>query len=100
MTRSSSPQVNPLQNQNGHLVDLVDMLLDCEPSISYNYLVLQAMCGDYKDKEMGETKMADLLIKLANSIKNYPETKDKSKNDGTTTGTLYFQTVKPSKIRL
>lgn len=100
MTRSSSPQVNLLQTQNGHLVDLVDMLLDCEPSISYNYPVLQSMCGDYKDKEIGEMKMADLFIKLANSIKNYPETKDKSKNDGTTAGSLYFQVAKPSKVRL
>jgi len=98
MTRSSSPQVNPLQSQNAYLVDLVDLLLDCEPSISYNYFVLQSLCADYKDKEMGEYKMASLLIRLANSIKNYSEPKEKTKGDGVSPGALYFQTTKPSKI--
>jgi hypothetical protein len=100
MTRSSSPQVNPLHPQNGHLVELVDLLLDCEPAISYNCLVLQSLCADYKDKDIGEYKMASLLIKLANSIKNYSEPKEKVKGDGVSPGALYFQITKPSRFIL
>ena len=96
MSRAPTPQANLPQPQNGHIVDLADLLLDCEPSISHNYYTLQALCNEYKDKEMTESKMAELLVKLANSVKNNSDAKEKSKGDGMAPGALYFQTLKPS----
>ena len=83
------------QPQTGHLVELVDLLIDCEPSISANYPTLVTFCSDYKDKEFGEAKIAELLIKFANST---VQTEEKQNKTGIVPGSLYFQTIKPSNI--
>jgi len=91
-----SPPTILAQPQTGHLVDLVDLLIDCEPSISHNYGALMGICSDYKDKDFTESKMADFLIKLANSVSaSIPDEKPTKPSELNPAG-LYFQTVKPN----
>jgi hypothetical protein len=73
---------------------LVDLLIDCEPSISASYPTLVTFCSEYKDKDFGEAKIAELLIKFANSTVHVEEKMNKV---GVVPGSLYFQTIRPSK---
>lgn len=77
------------------LGDLADILIDCEPSISHNYSALQALCNDYKDKEFGEPKIAELLVKIANSA---VRVEDKHSKTSFPAASLYFQTTKPCTL--
>ena len=79
------------------LGDLADILIDCEPGISHNYSALQALCNDYKDKEFGEAKIAETLVKLANSAVKIEEKHTKS---SLSAANLYFQIQKPCKYPL
>ncbi len=93
-SRAPGPSAPTLaQPQNGHFVELADLLIDCEPAISMNYPALQALCADYKDKEFGEGRIAELFVKLGNSV---CAAEDKSRA-ASGSAALFFQATKPSK---
>ncbi len=79
--------------QQSNVGELAELLIDCEPGVSHSYPGLQALFADYKEKDGGEAKVAELLVKLA---KSSSANGDKRGKAPVVASSLYLQLAKPS----